>query len=108
MKKLTRSQTDKVIVGVLGGFAEYINIDPTVVRLGYVLLSLVTCLSGILFYIIAWIIIPESVSHETKHNDKHSTNESEKEDIKIKTEETHSDKEKNVSHETNEKNKTDI
>lgn len=72
MKRLTRSQTDKVIGGVLGGFAEYINVDPTVVRLGYVLITLFSCFAGILFYIIAWIIIPVKVSHETKHHDKHS------------------------------------
>lgn len=66
MKKLTRARTDKVIGGVLGGFSEYINVDPTVVRLGYVLLTLVTCFSGILFYLIAWIVIPQKVSHETE------------------------------------------
>lgn len=71
MKKLTRSQTDKVISGVLGGFAEYINVDPTVVRLGYVLITLFSCFAGILFYMIAWIIIPEKVSHETKHHTEH-------------------------------------
>lgn len=72
MKKLTRSETDKVIGGVLGGFAEYINVDPTVVRLGYVLITLFSCFAGILFYIIAWIIIPVKVSHETTHSKEHS------------------------------------
>ena len=72
MKKLTRARTDKVIGGVLGGFSEYINVDPTVVRLGYVLLTLVTCFSGILFYLIAWIVIPKKVSHETNHSKEHS------------------------------------
>jgi len=79
MKKLTRSQTDKVIGGVLGGFSEYINVDPTVVRLGYVLITLFSCFAGVLFYIIAWIIIPMKVSHETtrskEHSHKHETEE---------------------------------
>jgi phage shock protein PspC (stress-responsive transcriptional regulator) len=92
MKKLTRSQSDKVIAGVLGGFAEYINVDPTVVRLGYVLITLFSCFAGILFYIIAWIIIPEKVSHvsikdsvkegDLKHSHKHT--EPEKEEVKEK------------------------
>lgn len=76
MKKLYRSNTDKVIAGVLGGFAEYINVDPTVVRLGYVLITLFSCFAGILFYVIAWIIIPVNVSHKSEHSHK----ESEKQD----------------------------
>jgi phage shock protein PspC (stress-responsive transcriptional regulator) len=104
MKKLTRSETDKVIGGVLGGFAEYINVDTTVVRLGYVLLSLITCFSGVLFYIIAWIIIPIKVSHETKHNKKVSDEKMEKGTIEEKLDVSHETKVENlkddVSHET--------
>ncbi len=71
MKKLYRSSNDTVIAGVLGGFAEYIEVDPTIVRLGYILLTLITCFSGILFYVICWIIMPKKVSHEThKHHTK--------------------------------------
>lgn len=66
MKKLTRSH-DRMIAGVLGGIAHYYEIDPTVFRLGYVLFSLFTCFSGILFYIIAWIVIPEDVRETEKH-----------------------------------------
>jgi phage shock protein PspC (stress-responsive transcriptional regulator) len=93
MKKLTRSQSDKVIAGVLGGFAEYIEVDPTVVRLGYVLITLFSCFAGILFYIIAWIIVPEKVSHETENNKKHSDHESLKEDNSSVSHETEIKKE---------------
>ncbi len=57
-KKLYRSTVDKKICGVCGGIAKYFNIDPTLVRLGWVLF---TCLdgSGLLAYIICAIIIPE-------------------------------------------------
>ena len=79
MKKLYRSEKDKVIAGVLGGFAEYINVDSTVVRLGYVLITLFSCFAGILFYIIAWIIIPMNVSHKLDHSHK----ESEKQDDNV-------------------------
>jgi len=81
MKKLYRSKTDKVIAGVLGGFAEYVEVDSTVVRLGYVLITLLSCFAGILFYIIAWIIIPKKVSHETKH-EHHTHEDSKKEEEK--------------------------
>lgn len=58
MKKLYRSRTNKIIAGVCGGIAEYSNIDPTVIRLLWLLLSLIWG-AGIVAYIIAWIIIPE-------------------------------------------------
>ena len=57
-KKLYRSQTNKKLAGVCGGLAEYLNIDPTIVRLVWVLATLfVGC--GILAYIIALIIMPD-------------------------------------------------
>lgn len=58
IKKLHRSKKNRVIAGVCGGIAEYFNIDPTLVRLLWVFFVLAAG-SGILAYIIAWIIIPE-------------------------------------------------
>ncbi|MDF2611806.1 MAG: putative rane protein [Lachnospiraceae bacterium] len=55
-KKLYRSSTNKMICGVCQGVAEYINIDPTVVRLLWVIFSFTGF--GILAYIIAAIIMP--------------------------------------------------
>ena len=57
-KKLLRSN-DRVIAGVCGGIAEYLNIDPTVVRVAYALLTLFTVFCGIILYPILWIIMPE-------------------------------------------------
>ncbi|HBI56551.1 MAG TPA: PspC domain-containing protein [Firmicutes bacterium] len=58
-KKLYRSRSDSMISGVCGGLAKYFGLDPTVVRLLYVLLSLFSvCFPGLLFYIIAMLIIP--------------------------------------------------
>ena len=57
-KKLMRSATDKMICGVCGGIANYFNIDPTLVRLAFVLIAMGAG-SGILAYIIAAIIIPD-------------------------------------------------
>ena len=56
-KKLCRASRDKKIFGVCGGIAEYFNVDPTLIRLLWVLLSLfVGC--GIIAYILCAIIIP--------------------------------------------------
>ena len=57
-KKLYKSSTDKKLAGVCGGIAEYFNIDSTLVRLGWVVFSLLGG-SGLLAYIIAAIIMPE-------------------------------------------------
>ena len=56
-KKLYRIEEGKMVAGVCGGVAEYFNIDPTVVRLGWVLVS---CFAGagIIAYIAAAIIMP--------------------------------------------------
>lgn len=56
-KRLTRSRTDKIIAGVCGGIANYFKIDPIIIRLAFLLLFLLKG-SGILIYIIAWIIMP--------------------------------------------------
>ena len=57
MKKLYRSKTDVKISGVCGGIAEYFHIDPTLVRLAWILFT--ACAgSGIIAYIIAAIIMP--------------------------------------------------
>ena len=57
-KKLYKSSTDKKLAGVCGGIAEYFNIDSTLVRLDWVLFSLLGG-SGLLAYIIAAIIMPD-------------------------------------------------
>lgn len=57
-KKLYRSRKDRMIGGVCGGIADYFDIDPTLVRLAFLLILLARG-AGLLAYIIAWIIIPE-------------------------------------------------
>jgi phage shock protein PspC (stress-responsive transcriptional regulator) len=56
--KLYRSTADKMIGGVAGGLAEYFDIDPTIVRVLFVVVTLVGG-GGILAYIILWIVVPE-------------------------------------------------
>jgi len=58
VKRLYKSDTDKKIAGVCGGIAEYFNIDSTIVRLLWVLISLAYG-TGIIAYIACAFIIPE-------------------------------------------------
>lgn len=58
MKRLFRSRKNKVIAGVCGGIGEYLGIDPTLVRLFFILFTFVGG-GGILAYIICWMIIPK-------------------------------------------------
>ncbi len=63
-KKLTRSNNDVMIAGVAAGLAEYLDIDPALVRALFVLLALFGG-HGILVYFILWLIMPqESVSEK--------------------------------------------
>jgi len=59
-KKLYRSMSNRMICGVCGGIGEYFNIDPTLIRLLWVLLSMGSCGTGLLIYIISAVIIPEN------------------------------------------------
>ena len=59
-KKLYKSNSDKMLAGVLGGFAEYIGVDSTLVRLVYVLIAMFSAgFPGVLFYIICALVIPD-------------------------------------------------
>ena len=58
-KKLYRSREHRMLGGVCGGVADYFGIDPTIVRLLYLVLTIFTaCFPGLLLYIICLIVIP--------------------------------------------------
>jgi phage shock protein C len=59
--RLTRSTTDKKIAGICGGIAEYFGVDSTLVRLLWVILSILCAagIGGLIAYVVAWIVIPE-------------------------------------------------
>lgn len=63
MKKLYRSKTDWKIGGVCGGIADYLNIDSTIIRVLFVL-SAIFWGSGVLAYILLYLIIPEETGNE--------------------------------------------
>lgn len=60
MKKLYRSNTERVVWGILGGIGEYVGVDPTVVRIVFVILLLITGFFPFaLLYLLGYYIIPK-------------------------------------------------
>lgn len=57
-KKLTKSRTNIVIAGVLGGIGEYLNIDPTILRVLYVIGTFFSAGAGVLLYFILMMVMP--------------------------------------------------
>ncbi|MBM3282599.1 MAG: PspC domain-containing protein [Candidatus Diapherotrites archaeon] len=57
VKRLYRSTKDRMLGGVCGGIAVYFQVDPTLVRLAWILLTLAWG-AGLILYILAWIIVP--------------------------------------------------
>lgn len=65
MKKLYRSTTDTMIGGVCGGLAEYFDLDPTLVRIVYALVSLLSAaFPGMLVYLVFWVVVPKRAAIE--------------------------------------------
>ncbi len=58
-KKLHRSRNKKVIAGIAGGLGEYLDIDPIIIRIIIVLITIFHGI-GLIIYIIMWIVIPEA------------------------------------------------
>ena len=57
---LRRSKSDRMIAGVVAGLAKYFGLDPTLARVLYVVVSIVSvAFPGILVYAILWAIVPE-------------------------------------------------
>lgn len=87
--KLYRSRINRVFGGVASGFAEYLNLDPVVVRVIFIIISIFNGI-GVLLYIIFWIIIPEKpieLSFSTSSN-KTGNGTNEKQTSEKKTEDT--------------------
>jgi phage shock protein PspC (stress-responsive transcriptional regulator) len=59
-KRLTRSMKDRMLAGVCGGIADYFKLDPSLVRIGIVLICLITAVVPVtLMYGVMWFVIPE-------------------------------------------------
>lgn len=61
MKRLYRSRENRMIAGICGGLGEALEIDPTIIRLLFVFVGIITgIVPAIITYIIGWLIIPEA------------------------------------------------
>jgi phage shock protein C len=58
-RRLTRSENDRILVGVCGGLGEHFGIDPTIVRIAFVLLAVFGG-SGVVLYLALWLIVPRA------------------------------------------------
>jgi phage shock protein PspC (stress-responsive transcriptional regulator) len=58
-RRLYRSRTDSVIGGVAGGVAEYLDVDPSIVRIVWAVLAIVTGGIFLVLYVVMWIVVPE-------------------------------------------------
>jgi phage shock protein PspC (stress-responsive transcriptional regulator) len=59
-RRLTRSTKDRMVAGVAGGLAEYLNVDPIAVRIGFVVASFILAgIGGPILYLLMWAVVPE-------------------------------------------------
>lgn len=73
MKILYKSQNNRILTGVLGGLGEYYNVDPTILRLAFIIIVLMSGIfPGVIAYIIAALIVPtKPVITHMHHTEKH-------------------------------------
>ena len=75
-KRLYRSRENKFVAGVLAGAAEYFDHDPTLWRLAFLFLLVLTgFMPGVLFYLIAWVVIPERPTVEPLSSNDYTVSE---------------------------------
>ena len=65
-KKLVRYSNDKMLFGVASGLADYVNVDPVIVRLAFVLLTLFGNGIGLVIYVVMALIMPEETAPAAK------------------------------------------
>jgi phage shock protein C len=68
MRRLYRSESNRMVAGVAGGLGAFLGIDPTIVRLGFVLLSFLGG-SGLIAYLVMWLIVPSESKLDTPPGD---------------------------------------
>lgn len=65
VKRLYRSRQDSMIAGICGGIGEYMEIDPVIIRLLWLLATILSFGIGVIGYLVAWIIIPREGTSDT-------------------------------------------
>jgi phage shock protein C len=66
MKRLYRSKTERLLAGVCGGIGLYYDTDPNLIRILWVVLTLLSFGIGVIAYIVAWFIIPEETEERAE------------------------------------------
>ena len=72
MKRLYRSKNERMLGGVCAGLGEHFDIDPTVIRLVWAVITVLSIGTGVVVYIIAWILIPEEESGSSEQKTQNS------------------------------------
>lgn len=75
-KRILRSRHDRIVAGVAGGLASYLNVDPLFVRLGFVVLGLFQGF-GLIIYALLWLLLPNEDSLTSEARDQVRENVSE-------------------------------
>lgn len=58
-RRLRRSRSDRMLAGVCSGIANYLRVDPTLVRVGFAVLAIITWGVALLAYVVGWVVMPE-------------------------------------------------
>lgn len=66
-KTLRRSKDQRMLAGVCGGLAEYLNVDATLIRLGFAAVTIFTGGTALIAYAIGWIVMPEADGAPAAH-----------------------------------------
>jgi phage shock protein C len=69
-QRLYRSSRDHKLAGVCGGIAEYLNVDPTLVRVAFVVLTILSAGTGVMLYGALWLIVPDEPSEKRKRKNE--------------------------------------
>jgi phage shock protein C len=74
-KRLYRSSDERMFAGVCGGIAEYLDVDPTLVRLFFVALTLLSGGQGLLIYIVLMLVVPERPKEQRSFEQEDDTSD---------------------------------
>jgi phage shock protein C len=66
MKRLYRSRKEQMLGGICGGLGEHLDVDPSIIRLVWLVVTLLSLGTGVIVYLAAWIIIPQFPGESTE------------------------------------------
>jgi len=69
-KRITRPRKDRIIAGVCSGIGRYFDIDPNIVRVIWIILTIISIGLGVIAYIAAWLLFPEEIEEEPEKGEE--------------------------------------